>query len=709
MGDYPTSLIPTTTATVVRQADNCNIPPASMSFFTGSPGGSWFAEFDYLDGTPANGIRIISQAGAPTFVTPIDISSSRTVGQYDTAASMLAVTITNANTTIRTVTTWAAGLAKVCVGGGAINTSAAMTTGYAALLTSGIRLLTAGGGNSADGHISRLAYWPRTLADAEMTAMTTIASRMTNVALDSSIIGGSAPAAGTFTRAEVGYFAGQVSMPGGGLFNQVVPDTTLDLNFTLGLPAGVSFTRASANATYFDVNGVMQTAGTNVPRFEYDPLTHVSRGLLFENAATNTMTLSDELGSFSGTGCVRSFAQGIVPTGANAAVRLTEDNAVTADHVTAYTAATPPINTTYTASAFFKAGTRTYAVIQWRVTAAWLNGIAVVVANLATGTIFSTTAGVVASSITPAGNGWYRVSVTATTVAAAPPAPQLWIGPADNTGNPVYTGTGGYIFCWGVQVETGAIPTSYISSVSGATRAFDAASMPTSTAWFNATAGTLLAEFQTSWTPVGVQGGVVRLDDGTDTNMASLFTSSNTNLTVFGSVGGVTQINTYPMANATNGAIHSAILTYGNVWRATGDGGAIASSLNAFPLPANRLMFGCSAAANTSWKLNGYLRRVQYWPRAHINTELQSATGAGTRLNWVALENSPIGEASPANGTFLRARIGSITGPTWTTGSAVPSAVEPNGSLYSRVTTWAAGATLYVSKGAGAWTAVASV
>jgi parallel beta-helix repeat protein len=59
-----------------------------------------------------------------------------------------------------------------------------------------------------------------------------------------------------------------------------------------------------------------------------------------------------------------------------------------------------------------------------------------------------------------------------------------------------------------------------------------------------------------------------------------------------------------------------------------------------------------------------------------------------------------------ANGAV---RCGGATGPSWTTGSAVPSSVQPVGSLYSRVSTWSAGATLYVSKGAGAWTAVASV
>lgn len=47
-------------------------------------------------------------------------------------------------------------------------------------------------------------------------------------------------------------------------------------------------------------------------------------------------------------------------------------------------------------------------------------------------------------------------------------------------------------------------------------------------------------------------------------------------------------------------------------------------------------------------------------------------------------------------------------GPSWTSGSAVPSATQPKGSLYSR-TGGAVGSTLYVSQGAGVWNAVAGV
>ena len=66
---------------------------------------------------------------------------------------------------------------------------------------------------------------------------------------------------------------------------------------------------------------------------------------------------------------------------------------------------------------------------------------------------------------------------------------------------------------------------------------------------------------------------------------------------------------------------------------------------------------------------------------------------------------------SSLNGMFSAGMLGinGVTGPTWTTGTAAPSSTQPPGSLYSRTGTWAAGTTLYVSKGGGAWTAVAGV
>ena len=107
---------------------------------------------------------------------------------------------------------------------------------------------------------------------------------------------------------------------------------TLDLDFTTGaLDPRITFTRAST-ATYFDSTGVMQTAATNAPRFDYDPVTHVLRGLLMEDTRTNLLLNSATLGtqsvavtaqayalSFYGTGTVTlsgAFAGSLVGVGA---------------------------------------------------------------------------------------------------------------------------------------------------------------------------------------------------------------------------------------------------------------------------------------------------------------------------------------------------------------------------------------------------------
>jgi hypothetical protein len=60
------------------------------------------------------------------------------------------------------------------------------------------------------------------------------------------------------------------------------------------LDSRVTFTRAST-ATYFDAAGLVQSAGVNVPRFDHDPATGVSRGLLVEESRTNLFRYSGEL------------------------------------------------------------------------------------------------------------------------------------------------------------------------------------------------------------------------------------------------------------------------------------------------------------------------------------------------------------------------------------------------------------------------------
>ena len=70
----------------------------------------------------------------------------------------------------------------------------------------------------------------------------------------------------------------------------------LDLSFMVPgtLDPRITFTRAST-ATYTDITGAIQTATANTPRWDYDPVTHVLRGLLIEEARTNSVLNSATL------------------------------------------------------------------------------------------------------------------------------------------------------------------------------------------------------------------------------------------------------------------------------------------------------------------------------------------------------------------------------------------------------------------------------
>lgn len=91
---------------------------------------------------------------------------------------------------------------------------------------------------------------------------------------------------------------------------------TLDLNFvgTSTLDPRITFSRSSV-ATYFDATGTMQTAGNNVARFDYDPVTHVSNGLFVEEARTNLLLNSATLSTQSVTTTAQNYTLSFYGTG----------------------------------------------------------------------------------------------------------------------------------------------------------------------------------------------------------------------------------------------------------------------------------------------------------------------------------------------------------------------------------------------------------
>ena len=267
---------------------------------------------------------------------------------------------------------------------------------------------------------------------------------------------------------------------------RVLPKLALDFT-TASLDPRVTFTRttdATHPATYVNSSGYITSATDNQPRFDYSPTALTCKGLLIEESRTNSSTNSDQFNLWTKSGGNVSSDSVQSPDGTTNADTFT----CTAGNAFHYLENVTALNTTsaQTASVYLKAGTSNFAslVISGSNNTRWL----VVTVNLSTGVITQSSNGINATltgtSITPAGNGWYRVSVSGTFTALDPSI--LWVQ-INSTGTPTYgifgletwTAAGTEtIYTWGAQLEAGAFATSYIPTTSAAlTRNADVATM----------------------------------------------------------------------------------------------------------------------------------------------------------------------------------------------------------------------------------------
>jgi hypothetical protein len=229
---------------------------------------------------------------------------------------------------------------------------------------------------------------------------------------------------------------------------------TLDLKFAKDktLDPRITFTRASSG-TYVDENGVIQSAASGAARFDHDPETNESLGLLVEESRTNLTLYSEDFTNAAwqhGAETLHSANQAVAP-----------DGTITADLL--YPKSTGFVRSisqnygnasgTYTVSVFAKAGGRNFIYVYNA------QGNAKAWFNLSTGAKGSADAGITDYGIIDYGNGWYRcwVSTNSTT------SRFFFLGPADgdNSTEVTASGTNG-IYVWGAQFEAGSFPTSYI-------------------------------------------------------------------------------------------------------------------------------------------------------------------------------------------------------------------------------------------------------
>ncbi len=390
--------------------------------------------------------------------------------------------------------------------------------------------------------------------------------------------------------------------------------------------AGGTYTRASA-ATYFDVTGIMQTAGSNTPRFDYDPVTHAAKGLLLEEARTNLLQRSaafDNAAWLTNGRATITANAALAPDGTLSAELLTEDSTATQTHgiyTNVGSGITAGQNYTYSVYAKNASGSRQLNLQIVNTGGAWAASPGAFF-NISTGTVGNVTAGS-SSSITHVGNGWYRCVLTspaATATVASVGAKQIYLASGNTQ---VFSGDGASgLYIWGAQLEVGSFPTSYIATAGATvTRPRDSLTIPTG-AWHNANQGTIYGDFIWESAAGTAYPMLMRFDDGTSTNRWNFFFNQNVSRIGFdGYTGGVGQGSQSVGGVATSGAIELAAAQATNNTNVSYSGilGTLDTTWNP-PTTVNTLTFVSSVP------LSKWLKSFKYYPTRVIDAQLQLLT-----------------------------------------------------------------------------------
>jgi hypothetical protein len=241
---------------------------------------------------------------------------------------------------------------------------------------------------------------------------------------------------------------------------------TLDCNFVLNkkLDPRIGYTRKGV-ASFYDEQGILKIVGDNVPRFDHNPETRESLGILIEEERTNLQPHSEQWTPDGADGWVNiasgmdvDYDPGVVtPTGETTGAITIMEAGASGQHYIAPDTFSATSGTTYTFSFFFKniSGNDANNLKFISSTSAFSY---VIRTFYFSGSDIGTTNSPSDSTITKLPNGWWRGTVTLT---------------ANNTSNSschfdMARGLGSgaaynnKIALWGYQVEAGAFPTSYI-------------------------------------------------------------------------------------------------------------------------------------------------------------------------------------------------------------------------------------------------------
>lgn len=404
-----------------------------------------------------------------------------------------------------------------------------------------------------------------------------------------------------------------------GANTNVLPSLLTNLVETHSLPSSFTFTRASTG-TYFDVDGTLQTATTDTPRFAYKPsealLSFTNNGLLLEAASTNECTYSEDLtdASWSKTNTTISANAYVAPDGNTTADAIIENAGTGSKILGKPSVVTVTAGDFVTYSFFAKQGPGSVRYIRSTLSGTAISGLSNMACSLVDGTSTSDGTDTIRTRSFLLNNDWYRFEFTV----QASSNGDITITNRNTTtyslneGSFTGDGVSGTVQ-WGHQVEVNEYLSSYIPTTTAAvTRAADVLSISGGdfSGVFNATEGTFIIEAENIFDYYGTYFSV---DDGTSNDEMSISRDASDNTVMTITDGGAAQMSSSLSGNTSELAVRIALAYKANDCQLAINGVTAAKDTSVTLPSVDRVRFGLPTANNI------YLKCFFYFPNRIYN------------------------------------------------------------------------------------------
>jgi len=393
-------------------------------------------------------------------------------------------------------------------------------------------------------------------------------------------------------------------------------------------PVG-TFARSTTGARLGQA-GLIETVAAGGPRREWDSSGNLL-GWLIEKSDTNKITYSEQLGNavWKGINATVSVDLTVSPDG-NLTADKVVDSTATSGHLLRYSLSLLA-STKYTCSFFAKKSELTSLTVLF-----YDNGsIYSLHVNLGTGASAAGSGSITSlfSVVEKLSNGWYKISFCVVSTGSPTGSyidfrlSNTW--PVTSNFGASYTGDGASgLYLWGVQVEAGNLPTSYIPTTSAAVaRSSDVWTVPLATSWFSSIAGT---SFVAARTPSGApSSGAIQVlaqyDDDTASNRIRIVRDENRIVRCIVTTAGTEVVN-LDLGTVADLIAFRAAFSWSSSGFSASLNGAACVTATAATLPSGLTTHHIGSDSSGASQWGGHILHSAYFPVALSDTQLQAIT-----------------------------------------------------------------------------------